>query len=270
MSEETTATAAETAEMTDDQVGQFFESGGEEPESQISEPQEKKQEEEPQQKEERKVNYGALHEERQRRKELQSKVEAMEGRFNQILQNLQPKEQIPAIEEDPVRNFDTRIGSVEQMLRQQLENNQRQHQEAAVINSYRQSAAVFAQENPDFNDAYSHFINSRRQELQAMGYAPNEAQNILQQEEFAAAIRAMQNETNPAAMIYEAAKVRGYKKAEPQNSDKMKTIEKGVQASRVSGGSPIAGNVTLESLAEMSDEEFSKNWDKLIGNSNRY
>lgn len=283
MSEENAVAAAESAEVTDAQVDQFFESGGQEPEAQEGkqEGQQKDQQEpekkpEEPQKEERMVNYGALHEERQRRKELQGKVEAMESRFSQLVQSLQQQQQtqLPPPEEDPVRNFDTRIGGVEQMLRQQHEALQQQQQEAAVISAYQAHAQQFAQETQDFGDAYKFIADSRVNELEALGYSRPEAIEAARRDEFFIVSRALQNGLNPAEAIYRAAQVRGYKKAEPQQQqqpDKMQTLEKGVRASKVSGGAPAAGGLpTLEELAAMSDEDFEKNWGKVIGTNGRF
>lgn len=275
MAEEDTGSTPENVEVTDAQVDKFFESGGEEPvaEEKEAEKEAPKIEEKKEEPKEKMVPHQALHEERERRKELQQKMGSMEARFQELVEKLNPKEKIPTIEEDPVTNIDTRIREVERVLTTQNEVQQRQSHENAIVNAYKGAAQEFAKNTPDFGAAYNHYISNRTAELEAMGLNPQEADQQVKQEEFHVAFRCLQTGENPAERLYEAARIRGYaKKEEPpqgaQTSDKrIETITKGQQAAKISSGSSASGKMTLEALSEMDDDEFIKNWDKIVHGS---
>lgn len=268
MAEEDTGSTSENVEVTDSQVEKFFESGGEEQKEEVKEkPSVEVIKEEPK---EKFVPHQALHEERERRKELQQKVQSMESRFQQLIESVTPVKNIPTLDEDPVQNFDARVREIEQTVTRQKEHQQQQEQEAAVVNAYRQAAESFSKETPDFPDAYKHYISGRTSELQAMGLNVQTAMQQVKQEEFWVALRCLQAGDNPAEKLYEAAKVRGYAKnvAEKETAEKkLETISKGQQAAKLSGASSASGKLTLEALAEMDEEDFLKNWDKVVHNS---
>lgn len=285
MSGDTVISQEEIADISDEEADKLFENGGvaEEPE-QTEEVQEEAQPEEAEEadleateteevaeepKEEKKVNLGALHEERQKRKELQGKVEAMEKRFAQLVQNLQPKQepetpQIPSIDDDPVSNFDQRLQQTELLQKQILEGQQQQYVQTQVIGNYKAKAAEFANENKDFGDAYNYLLKGRVNEFKVLGYSEPEALQFVQQEEFQIAQAALQAGANPAERLYLIAKERGYK---AQRSDApakdLRVIEKGQQKSKPGSGSTPSGELSLEALAEMDDDAFNAEWEKL-------
>jgi hypothetical protein len=298
LQEETTVQATENAELTDEQVTEFFENGGELP--QEEKPQEEaKAEEQPQaepeaEKEPEKekfVPYGALHEERQKRKEMQQELERVRQEsmqtsqvMQQVLRQLQQQNQpqIPSPDDDPVAFFQHKTQTLEQQVKQltdYIQGNQQQTQEQQQVvqldTAYRNTAAEFAQETPDFGDAYQHLITSRMAEYEAMGYSKQEAASYVQNEERNIAAKAFRDGENPAKRIYQLAQVRGYKKATPAPAaptpeQKMQTLGKGVQASQVTGGAAQGGGITLEALAAAADdspEEFNKLWTQFAKNA---
>lgn len=267
-------------EITDEEADKLFENGGE-PVAEVVEEVDTTQEEkdlnieQPQAKEEKKeepkVNLGALHEERAKRKELESKVKMMEDRFNQILQSQQKQAepQLPSLDEDPITNFDTRLQQQEQINQQLLQSQQQQALETQVIDTYRAHAQQFVQQAPDFTDAYNYLIKGRVEELKLMGYDETTAQQAVKREEFGIAYQALQQGRNPAEMLHSIAKQRGWqsKPQQPQAVQKdLKVIEKGQQKSIPSGGGAPKGELTLEALAEMDDDEFNAHWEKMNPN----
>lgn len=290
------------ADLTDQQVDKFFESGGEseisESTSSSSEENEKAEShsqsqeiesrdsstEEMSTKQEKKVPYGALHEERERRKELQrqiqevsSKNQRMEERFQQMVDRLafpqqQAQQQMPSYEEDPVGTLRSRQEAMERFLTQQAhEYTQRQQQEVAqnqFINRYYSSAQAYAKENPGFADAYQHLSQARFKEYQMAGFSPEESASLVNKEEAEIVFKAYQDGVNPAERLYSLAKLRGYKESELKaNEQKIDQLEKGVQASRSLSGSSGKSNkpMRLEDIAELPDDEFEKvDWNKLM------
>lgn len=283
-----TAEAAVTAEtvtsdVTDEQVAQYHESRGENaPEAQetlsggADTPAGGQDtiQGETQPKPDKTVPLAALHEERARRKELQGKVSQMEARFNQLMERIQkPEPQIPAYEENPAEHLRQKTERLEQAIAQQNETAQqaevRRAQEAQLAqldNAYRSQAMQYAQQTPGFGDAYQHLIASRHQAYEQMGIEPAEYAARLQHEERQIAHTALTLGINPGVLLQNLATAAGWKPKQEKPQPNIQTIAKGVQAKSIG---TVAGkaqqNMTLEALAEMSDEEFAKaDWDRLI------
>lgn len=279
-------------EVSDEQVEQFFESGGKEapetPETEAvetPEPETKAEEvkEEPKvedKPDDRKVPYGALHEERMRRKELAEKVQKMEDRFAQLMEKFQkPEPQAPSFDDDPFENLkfqqeqlNQKLQTHEQTINEQRQTFEQQRQQQELVSRYQMDAVDFAKEHGDFQEAYGFLMKQRQQELQAFGYDPQQAAQIIAQEEIGAAYKAFEDGVSPAERIYRIAQVRGYKKSEPATNEpsaeakKLETVAKGVENSKsLSGGGKVEKDLSLEALAEMEDDEFDQAWAKLIG-----
>lgn len=284
MSEE--ALAGVPAEVSNEQVEAFFEAGGEVETPEVtpeveakSEPAVEAPKDEP--KQEKVVPYGALHEERMKRKELQEKVTKMEQTFQQFQERLkQPEPQIPAFEEDPLSHlkaqqeqFEAWKRQQDQMTVQQQAYAKQQEEANKVISQYRALANEYKSQTPDFDAAYTHLRQSRYDEYVAAGYPPEQAQSFVIEDEFQIAAKAIQDGVNPGERLYALAKVRGYqrpvdKPAEPNAAEKMEALARGQAAAKsLSGGGTGKAELSLEALAEMSGDEFDKAWEKLVGPS---
>jgi hypothetical protein len=291
---------AEQIDGLTEEETQFFESGGEaeiesaeqvegdvqpqEESAQEDLTQEEQQEIVPQQPEkppEGYVPHGALHKERMMRKELQQRLDSMENRFQQVISKLdeQNQEPPPDFEDSPLDAIKHQIDGIQQQFEKQNENltlqqqqQQAQEYQKQLVNHYQNDAARFQESHPDFMDAYQYMYNSRVNELQAYGYPEEQIANIMQQEELSLVYQATQNEMSPAQVVYAAAKARGYtqkqqEQSKTQDEVKFDMASKGQEASRSlsNSGGKTEKEISLEALAEMDDDEFEKNWDKLIG-----
>lgn len=290
---ETTPVTTENVPVSDvseEQVDKFFESGGEveleqkqaKPEPKVEEkPEAKVEKEEPK---EKFVPHGALHEERMKRKQLQSEIEKLRAkseRMEQIFQqhfqqqNGQTQKQVPAFEENPAEHLRAQQEDLrrqqEQMHQflanqhQQTQQNQRVQQ---LVGKYHAAADEFKQKQPDFGEAYSYVINSRIREYESLGYSKQEASMFVQQEEISIVEKSIADEVSPAERVYMLAKARGYApKKEQKQETSIENIEKGVKNAKSLGA--ISGKssdqISLEQLADLEGEEFDKAWDKLIG-----
>jgi hypothetical protein len=243
------------------------------------------------------VPQGALHEERARRKaaiEESTRIRAeneqyrqvMEQRFAQIQTALQQHSQpkAPSFEDDPVNALKHGVETTQQQLEQirayQQHEWQRQQDMAAQqqVKSRLESAVAddvreFMETAPDYLDAYKDLKEKRFKQYTALGYPPEQSWQIVNQEEYQLAATAFQNGRSPAQAVYEMALAYGYTKKEAKqasdNVQKMETLQKGVKAasSLGSGGTPT-GKLTVDSIAQMNDDEFdtfmkSGGWSKL-------
>lgn len=223
-------------------------------------------------KEKKFVPLEALHEEREKRKELKERLDRQEQRFQEIVEKLKPKEEAPEFdnEEDRFR-YEQKVLSNEvqqhrKFIEQQNQASQQQQREQAVLQTYAQKAKEFAAETADFSEAYNFMYQSRQAELIAAGYpvAGDSRRGLvpldeyLKREEMSVAYLALQDEVNPAERVYNMAKARGYvKKAETKT---LENIEKGIKANKTLSGATGSSpkGLTLEALADMDDEEFAK------------
>ena len=277
------ATEAAVPEMSDEQMDQYFEKQGEidldtpaetaETKEVIESSEEKSSVQEPKQEDPRTVPLAALHEERRKRQEQDRKLQLLEERLSQIAQPKEEPEPEIDVNENPVEYFKRQNDKLQQQLEQvtqgQQEQFQHQQQQAQVTQfkqAYASAAQEFSKQQPDFGDAYTHLVTGRMKELTAVGYTEQQAAMIAQNDEAAFVAKAFQDGVNPAERVYQFAVARGYAPSQDKPADKkpaeqvdLDAIEKGVKQKSVSSmsGSPTE-NITLEALAEMSDEDFEK------------
>lgn len=233
-----------------------------------------KEGEQPPEKKRTVVSHAALHEERTRRKELQAKLEReseerrrLEDRLTQLQSALQaPKQESEYT--DPLELVAGEItqlkGKLEAKEKGDKEAQEQASKEAEFRRRYAESAKAFAQDKPDFIEAYNHLLTEYRAELEEAGYGPDEVGQELLAREKALVERAYQNEKNPAEVIYQIASRRGYKvKQAASAAQDIAQVQKTVAASKSlggGGGKPdvpvnIAGLSTRD-LIDMPEAEF--------------
>ena len=271
----------------------------------------------------KKVDLRALHEEREKRKQVQKErdeakanLAKFEGRFG-VLQELvaaqargtaAETEQLPDPTTDPVGHFTARAARAEQKIAQfeQYQQQQtQQQQQMAAVNQLASAAGAaeqqFRSENPDYEDAANYVKDLRSKQLEALGYSdPGQREQAIRMEALDLAYRAMNAGQNPAAFVYNYAKISGWQgkpasasstpAAQPVavataapvapapvpaaqgGAQKLARVVEGQKAnaslSSAAGSAPT--ETSVESLLKMSDEDFEKatqgkNWKKLMG-----
>lgn len=247
----------------------------------------------------RMVPHSALHEERQRRKEVEERARRTEEEYrrnlevgNQRLQQLiaasQQRQQPPldmqpppSLDQDPVgfvghleKTLSQKIQAVEQQQTQILAERQQQTQLAQLSTIAQAHVQAFAQQNPDYFNALQHVRTMRAGQYRALGLSEQQIVAQLSQDEVAFAATAVQNQRNIAESIYEFAKASGYapKATERKPSEMLAAEARGVAAAKSlgTGGGGSTGTPSLEALATMSDAEFAEatkgdNWRRLMG-----
>ncbi len=293
---ENTAENLDVTQVSDEQVDKYFETGGQAepetpqvevsaPETEVAEASTDERIEQSQKANDKVVPYGALHEERERRKELSRELNdirernaKMEERFQQFQQRLtQPQVQEPSFDDDPIgalkaeqERLRDNIQYFNQTAAQQQQQQQHQQQINQLTSMYQQNLAVYAKENPDFVAAYQDVSKKQFEGYVAAGFSVEEADKLAKEDELGLAMKAYRDGVNPAERVYQFAKARGYaaKAATPtvNNQQKLETIEKGMQAGKSlsSATGKGADPLSLEALAEMDDADLEKNWDKIM------
>lgn len=244
------------------------------------------------------VPHQALHEAREELKEWKQRAKTLEERTNQLFERTLnqpapqpvPQQQLPQNPPPPDPNEDPMgalMWSIKTVADRQAEIDNRfkqQDEQTRMGGAVQQLQTMamtdeneFKAETPDYDAAAQHLQTTRLQEFKAMGYNQMDAINLIRQEAMGLAARAFQQGKRPAQVIYEMAKLRGYKAAAPTQETVEETAQAEVQAqvatgqqklatvatgqrqsanlSQVSGAAPAAMNATK--LAAMSPEEFS-------------
>lgn len=155
--------------------------------------------------------------------------------------------------------------------------------ETAMRQTYQADALRYMSQQTDFADAYKHLIEGRRTELEYMGIADKAQQDVaIAQEERDIVAAAIQRGQSPAAFIYGLSQRRGYRKAEPaptpapvqpqqpvqpapkpavaNPTQRIETAARAQQAAATlsGGGGGSTPPLTMQSLVDMSEAEFSK------------
>lgn len=243
----------------------------------------------------RTVPYGALAEERARRRELQRELQAATATRERLQERLDTLHALAArsdtglvpptpgehtadiIQTDRAIDNTAEVPLAEDVFRTQV----------------LQSVRSYAAERPDFLDAYEHARQARIEELSALGYAQDEALAITFDNEREVIAGALSAGRNPAQVIYEFAVRRGYQPRErapaslpvsgkaPQTgqtgpaplteAEKIALAARGQAGAKSlsAAGGGSTGTLTLEALADMSDEEFAEatkgeRWQRLL------
>lgn len=250
------------------------------------EPKQEIKEEPKEDKKEKVVPYGALHEERQKRKQLEAQLRQQaerqalaEQRLAELYQHVQkPKADVPPYEVDPLSNLKAELDSTKAQLeetrnfwQQQAEAQRAQQQAVYVTNWARRQASEYARENPDFPDLYQHAQQARFQELTGQGLTPEQAAMQYQREEIELFWAAYQQGFDPSERIANYARQRGYapkqQKQEPEK--KVEQLNKGLEASKSLGNGAPGGKPTIEQIANMSDDEYAE-YKKSLGRDRRF
>jgi hypothetical protein len=237
---------------------------------------------------EKMVSLSALHEERARRKTtdaekrtLETQLAELRGKFSIVEKLNTPAAPVvpePTIEEDifaVVKKQGESIAQFEAREKAATEARAADTARNEVVTAYQADARQFEATTPDFKAAYNHLLQSRANELAAMGYSdPVQLHQAITNDEMAIANMAKANGKSAAEIIYSLAKMRGYAKpadpkpepapapaakTTPTAAEKIETINAGQSANKSlsnTGGSAGDPDMTGEMLLKMPMDEF--------------
>jgi hypothetical protein len=266
-----TAEVAETTGLSADEQAAFDAQRAGSPEPEASEAPAKA--EETPKPEPKQVPLGALQEERERRKAIEAELRQMremQARLDERLKSVQqPQQQQPVGPPDPMEDFTGWARHGEQALtqtRQEVEALKAQMQQEAqfrtVAEDYRANLHSFAQQTPDFADAYNHFVNTRAAELRTLGYSEAQIAAQIPREEVQLHTAIRQRGGNVGEVVYNLAKTRGYapKPPAPSPAEKIQQVaqSQAVNKSLAAAESTGKGEITSRDVANMSMDEFAE------------
>lgn len=220
----------------------------------------------------------ALRQERARAKELERRVEEMsnlraeleEYRRAKQAEKQQQEEQL--YHNNPAEYLRKRQEEIESRLNETMQ--EKQQREAAEFQQRQFIAAVktsvheFSKSAPDYQDAYNFVRDARFKEYAAIGMDESEFDEAFEREQIDFANTALQRGHNPAELIYNYAKVRGFGTAPqitetPKADEVIDKLEKNMKKNQTLKGAAATSSF-LKRVDEMSDEEFEKYWNTEI------
>lgn len=229
----------------------------------------------------------ALAESRFQQRQMQRQLKEMQDTLAQLRQPALERGDEPVIdpEKDPhgaLRYMHAKLQSYEnQEAKRQQEQAQEAEQQRVIgelTNYLQEGETAIRAEHPRYDDAAKHLIETRRQELAALGYAdPNVQGEIIRNEYMQLTYQAAAQGQNPAYLIWAQAKSRGFNpEAEPepqpaaepeaqpnqQVQQQFTNMQKGQQQPKTGRGNPAktSTKVTPEMLDNATGAEFDKLW----------
>ena len=220
----------------------------------------------------------AMHEERERRKEVQAQMNKMEDRFQKIQESMIPKEpEEPKanFEDNPAEYLKTELDEIKGFKAQAEQQAQVTQAQQQFYGDFTKVEQEFSGKNPDYFDAVKHLYDSRMSEFKTMGYDDNQSYQLAQRDAWDIVQDANNRGKNGAELIYNLAKTRGYEKGK-QTTEKseIETLKEVKEVAKNTGlgasGDTPKGQVSLSDLAGMNDDEFDKltsgdSWRNMMG-----
>lgn len=215
----------------------------------------------------------ALKEERELRKRDRDRLDAITDRIMQAREKAELEKQpdAPDYETDPIGylkwendQLKQAVGRTQQLTQEQAEFITRQRQHEQIVSAYRQASEAYQRHVPDYQDAKYFLMQARDNELQLMGFAdPASRAEILRNEEAAVIRQAFASNINPAEMIYNIAKHRGYAgKQAPGENPGNKPAPKSLSVVRGGTTKPATMQDKIDRILKMSDDDLMKVSDK--------
>lgn len=248
---------------------------GQEEEEQEQEAEEKEEKDQP---DDVLVNMrGALAEERNKRRDLETQIQRMEQRFGVMLETMKPKakeELAPSKEEDPLGfalwendQLKKRLGAMEEHVERSQSVSKLAEEDRQNITILSKHVQKYMKKVPDYPDAVNFYRESRLREFEELGMEEDEALRELNSEFKSMSLKALKAEKDPADQMYRLAKARGYvKKAKEQDTEADEKIAQAKRVVKVANKSLGTGSSpTLTELAAMPDDEFEQARKELWG-----
>ncbi len=237
----------------------------------------------PPKQDDRQVSLQALQQERSRRQMVEQQLQEIQRAIQQAQAEYERQQKTPDPQEDPIgaiqyqnEQLKTQLEQVTQWRQQQEAVQQQAAFQSELVNRVAQSAREFAQQAPDYPEAWKFVTEARSKQLAVLIPDPVQREQTMMREALEIATQAMQQGLNPAQRYYDIAKAWGYQaqtapppQAPPPvvQSAAAQTIQRGLkQQSGISGGgSPPSTEMSPQQLANIRDPKaFAAAWDKVM------
>lgn len=216
------------------------------------------------------VPQGALHEERERRKETDRKLEELQRQIEAMTKPPEPQIVVPdpVLEPEKFKQFQidqikARAEEIERLAKEQQDH----RLERDFADRLNQDVGQYKTQTPDYDAAAQFAVKGRQEELAFYGYSEEQIAAQIETDLRALALQAYQKGKNPAELVYQYAKMRGYAGAAPPpvvdpapatQIAAFAEAQRQTQSLAPVGGPSNDGGITLESLGKMSEKDMAK------------
>lgn len=221
----------------------------------------------------------ALKAERTERQKLNARLEALEkgNRKDAPLDPVALLAKLREDDDDPIGDIQTvkqlaklLVGQTAQEREDDSRTQQRSQALATVSSTMREYEDDFRDLNPDYDAAAQHFMSARAEELKDTGLTGAALAEAMQNDFAGIVARSVQAGKDPAEIIYNMAKRRGFSGAVDKAAAKLQTIAKGQAQSRtLPGGGAAQGSLSAGKVAELSGAAFDAAFEKLRASEKR-
>lgn len=214
-----------------------------------------------------------LQEERGKRHELENEIRALREQTQQFgslrseleewRKSRREREAPPAdeYESDPIGYLKKRITEHDNLLSEEIARRtndyQRNTESDRLVRESSRQVDDWRRSNPDYDDAFHYLVGKWTDEFRAMGLAPSEVANALDNQAMSIMQYASSRRSNPAEMVHKIAAARGFT-AHSENDQPQSEYP---THRRLSRGTDNFEN--LKAIENMSDSEFDKLWSRM-------
>lgn len=219
------------------------------------------------------VPHQAMHKERVRRQELEAQNQELAQRlqaFNAMLQQQQAEAQKPPEWADSLTHPEEakryqewqaqQVQATQQRLEQMARAQQMQQVQQARYQDAVQLANSFREQVPDYDQAVEFINKARHDELAIYGLTDDQIKAQMAQEANGVYDAGKRLGMNPAEIIYNLAKQRGYRGQQVEEAQRIEALADAQRQTQGlgSGGARASGRLTLSQIAEMSEADVAK------------
>lgn len=196
--------------------------------------------------------------------DLQARFEAAERRQAEPAVAAKAPTAMPDPNVDPIGALEWMKGHFEQQdaaqktqKAKQDEQTAQQRQTQALAQRMNDYETDFKEDHADYSEAAEHLKTTRLDELREAGFTGDDLNRALANDMFGIVTRAMQAGKDPAEVVYNLAKKRGF--GVDKVATKLQTLAKGQQSSRTmpSGGRP-SGHLPVDQGVKLKGPAFDK------------
>lgn len=217
---------------------------------------------------------GQAAKERSRRRAAERSLTELRGRFDALEQRIQQGGQdelvdlISGLRDDdnePITDIQQIKRALKTFLardRQEQQNQGARQQHIHRVNNISSNMSAFEQDyvadHPDYMQAADYLKASRQEELEDMGYSGNALMTKLANEFFGLAEDAMQSGRDPAEVVYNMAKRRGFKSGAKAADAKLQKLQRANGSAPSPGSGASGAGRSWASVARTRGAEFDK------------
>lgn len=173
-------------------------------------------------------------------------------------------------DDDPITDMGQIKKALKTFARQQAQDEERETAQSAEEREFHTLAAAmadaetdFEEDHPDYKQAQAHYKDVKRVEYEDEGYSGRELEVKLAKDFVALVRRAVSGGRDPAEVVYNLAKKRGFQSGKAQTDAKLKEIAAAAQARTPAGGGRGENRLTPDSVNKLKGAAYDAAWAKL-------